>query len=113
MATLGCRSACAVRASTTSRTSPATVRAVPQDTPCELVAIWSLRERPARSRPADVGTGPLNRPALECGVDVLVIGGRAKADPTVGRELTQGGQHRGEALVVEQAGLVQHPGVSS
>ncbi len=65
------------------------------------VAIWSLRERPARSRPPSVGADALDQPAFEGGVDVLVIGcGHEGAGADILGQRLQAGEHAARSASV-------------
>ena len=76
------------------------------------VAIWSLRERPARSRPPSFGADPLDQAALERGVHVLVGGGRAeRAGGDVGVQRVEPGEHAVELASPSSPAPVQRAGV--
>ena len=62
--------------------------------------------------PAEFVTHPLDQPAFQRGVDVLVRGhSRERAAGHVGGECVQAGDETGQFGVVEQPGRVQRPGV--
>ena len=69
--------------------------------------------RPPRPQlAAEVRADPLDQPALEGGVDVLVVlGGHERPRRDVGGEPREAVEHPGELVVVEQPRAVQHAGV--
>ena len=98
--------------STTSRTPAADPRACSRRYIRTSVAIWSLRERPARSRPPRSAPARSIRPRSSAACTSSSSGSRPEgARGDVGLRAVERGQHPGQLVGVEQPGGVQHPGV--
>ena len=108
----GWASACATSASTTSSTPSPTRRGrVAQPHP-EQGGDLVVARAPGAQLAAQLRARPLDQPALQRGVHVLVVGRRVeRAGLDVGAELGQRVEHAGELGVGEQARPVQHPRV--
>ncbi len=98
--------------STSSRTRSAITVAWSRRYILNSVAIWSLRERPARSRPPSSGPSRSSSPRSRAEWTSSSSGCAVNSpDSTVGSQRVDAGDQRGEVVAAEQPGCLENTGM--